>query len=163
MATLDAVGSSRRAISSIWRALERRVANPVFRRLLRSRCHWLVSRRLLVLSYVATRSGKRYTFPVSYRSVDGHPTVLTPRSATNWWKNFRDPHECVLHLRGRELPATGEVVGDDERDAITSAYLESSRLIRLVFGSHEIEADRTDDTSPRLVAVRFRLETDVVS
>ncbi|MEY7849257.1 hypothetical protein AB7C87_08670 [Natrarchaeobius sp. A-rgal3] len=122
-----------------------------------------MSRRLLLLSYVATRSGNRYTFPVSNRSIDRHPTVLTPRSETNWWKNFRDPHECVPSSREGTPRATGEVVGDDDRETVTSAYLESSRLMQFAFGSYEVGSGRTDDVRPRLVAVRFRLEADVLS
>lgn len=160
MVTLESIRPSALP-SRIGRTLERRVANPVFRTLLRSRLHWLASRWLALLSYRGRRSERRYTTPVAYARRDGALVVVTLADEANWWTNFRDPHECTLWLRGTPKDATGVVVTDGaERDALLAEYARDRRLLAPVLG---VDGDRTgrtsdDGTVENVVVVRFDLD-----
>jgi hypothetical protein len=68
-----------------------------------------LSARLLLLSYTGVRSGKHYRQPVSYAR-DGD-TLLTPGGG-RWTLNLRDGREVTLRLRGRDVPATADLVSD---------------------------------------------------
>ena len=94
----------------VFRTFEEHVANPVLRRLLRSRAHWPLSHWFCLLSYEGRESGEQYTTPVGYSRTDDIVHVVTVRDRSGWWKNFRDPHECTLYLHGEPRNAVGEVV-----------------------------------------------------
>ncbi|WP_148858569.1 nitroreductase/quinone reductase family protein [Natronococcus pandeyae] len=121
-------------VSTVQRVLERRIANPALRWLLRSRLHWLASHRLLLVSYEGRHSGTQYTFPVVYSRQNGDFVVVTPPDETTWWKNFVEPRRCAISVRGKMRPATGTVVTGDDRDALLVAHLESSPALRWLFG-----------------------------
>ncbi|MFC6726928.1 hypothetical protein ACFQE1_21625, partial [Halobium palmae] len=95
--------------TTIVRRIESHVVSPLVTLALASRCHALLSRRLLLLSYEGRRSGRRFTTPTLYRPLDGRSeegdddgdpshasgvALFTPAAETNWWKNFRGGHPC---------------------------------------------------------------------
>lgn len=92
------------------RTLEETVANPILRRLLRSRAHWPISRFVCLLAYEGRSSGARFTTPVGYSRSGDIVHVVTIREHANWWKNFTEPYDCTLYLEGEPVAATGEVV-----------------------------------------------------
>lgn len=94
----------------VFRTLEEHVANPVLRRLLRSRAHWPMSELYCLLSYEDPMDGARYTTPVGYSRSDDIVRVVAIRERSDWWKHFRDPYECTLYLDGEPHHAVGEVV-----------------------------------------------------
>ena len=96
----------------VFRTLEEHVANPVLRRVLRSRAHWPLSELYCLLSYEGRVSGERYTTPIGYSRSDDIVRAVTVRERSDWWKNFRDPYECTLYIEGEPRRAVGEVVSN---------------------------------------------------
>lgn len=139
-------------VSPLQRAVEDRLANPLFRRLLRSRLHWTVSGQLVLVSYVGARSGHRYTFPVLYGRHGDALVAVTPRRESCWWRQFREPRPCTVWLRGTARSATGEVVEDATRERLLAAYRAAHPLAARFLGFDDGRPDRT------LAVVRFRLD-----
>lgn len=148
-------------VSSLQRAIENRIANPVFQSILRSRFHWIASRWLLLISYVGRRSGHEYTFPVAYSQLDSAVVAITPKQESNWWQNFHDSRECRVWLRGTEHTATGVRVTGDERGVLLAAYFENHGLLRQLLGS-TIDSDASPDQLAKanrdIAVVRFILD-----
>jgi hypothetical protein len=93
--------------------LMRRVVNPVVRQLL-LRAARRRTGRLMVLEVIGRRSGRQLRIPVLGHDVDGRVHVFTDAS---WAANFRGRRRCVVVVRGRRRPATGEVLPDTEAAA----------------------------------------------
>lgn len=168
--TADSVGSCSSVsggVSSFQRVIETHIANPLFRSLLRSRFHWLVSDRLALLSYAGHRTGREYTFPVAYEPLDGKIVVVTPVRESNWWRNFRTLQRCTVWLRGTARSAIGTLVTGDERPALIAAYFESHWILGRLLGfdsrhdpsTSPERSDRANRSQP-LAVVRFTLADD---
>ena len=82
--------------------------NPLIGWILRSPVHGLVSRDLLLLTYVGAKTGLCRTLPLSYVEVAGRPYLCTRSSL--WWRNLRNGRPVELRLRGRTMTATPVVV-----------------------------------------------------
>lgn len=150
-------------VSSLQRVLEERVANSLFRSLLRSRFHWPVSRWLLLLSYVGRRSDRRYTFPVAYKRLDGGLVAVTPMEDSNWWKNFRTPRQCSVWLRGTKRSVTGLLVPDGERDAALVEYFRTYGILGRILGFDRNLTDSPDQLAQAkrdLAVVRFTTDEE---
>ncbi|WP_458208873.1 hypothetical protein [Haladaptatus sp. NG-SE-30] len=148
-------------VSSLQRAIEERIANPLFRSALQSRFHWIVSKWLILVSYVGCRSGRTYTFPVAYRQIDDAVVAVTPKHESNWWRNFHDSRECRVWLRGTEHTATGELVTSDERGLLLGEYFENHRLLGRMLGSDIDSAAspaKLAAANQNLAVVRFTLD-----
>ena len=68
-----------------------------------------LSANLMLVSYTGRNSGKAYRQPVSYAR-DGE-TLLTPGGG-RWTLNLAGGRPVRIRLRGRDLPASGELVTD---------------------------------------------------
>jgi deazaflavin-dependent oxidoreductase (nitroreductase family) len=148
-------------ISPLQRGIEERVANPLFRWLLRTRLHWLASRWLVLLSYVGPRTGRRYTTPVAYARSEGNVVVVTPNRESNWWRNFTEPRACRLWLRGTARTATGVVVTGTERERLLAAYVDSHGLLGRSLGADgRATPEELARTNRTLTVVRFTLEDE---
>lgn len=157
LAVSSAVSRVSSTATTIGREFETRVANPVFRWLLRSPAHPLASFALVLVTYRGQRSGREYTIPVAYARDGGALVAVTPKSETVWWTNFREPAACTVRLQGTREPAIGAVVTDDaDRADLLEAYAEQRRLLGRVLG---LEGARDGDSSAdELAVVRFSLE-----
>src|SRR3954471_23711964 len=100
-------------------ALAHSVLNPTLGVLLRSPLHRLVSGGLVLITVTGRRSGREFTFPVSYQQ-DGEVVrigVGWPEQK-QWWRNLRGAGAPVrLRLRGRARSGHGVVEGN-ERDGV---------------------------------------------
>lgn len=135
-------------VSALQRTLERRVANPLFDHLLRSRLHWPMSRWLLLVEYEGRRSGRRYRFPASYSVVGDDLVVVTPRSESGWWPNFREARRCTVWWRGEERLVVGEVVAGDERERLLAAYLDDNWTMRRWLANSEASSETSSGGDP---------------
>jgi hypothetical protein len=108
--------------------------NPLVTWLLRSPLHGLASGGLLLLTYTGRRSGRRITLPVGYQRKGEVLTVLVSRARRKgWWRNFAEPREVALRLRGRERTGEARLVpGESEafRDAVDASFRRLPRLGR---------------------------------
>ena len=68
----------------------------------------------MVLEVVGRRSGRQLRIPVLGHDVDGRVHVFTD---AGWAANFRGGRRCVVVIRGRRRPATGQVLPDTEAAA----------------------------------------------
>jgi len=87
--------------------------NPFVIWLLRSPFHGLIDKSTVLITFTGRRSGKTYTFPVSYVR-DGNTLMIISRREHSWWKNFRGGIQVTLYLQGYNLKARGEVFTDTE-------------------------------------------------
>ena len=104
-------GETRKAPSqSPWLLGTIRVMNALPKLILRSPLHVLMSKQLLLLTYTGRKSGKRYTFPITYAKVGNTLLLATDRP---WWKNLRGGAQVQVWLRGKKHSARAEVVTDE--------------------------------------------------
>jgi deazaflavin-dependent oxidoreductase (nitroreductase family) len=69
----------------------------------------LLSGSLMLLSFTGRKTGKKYRQPVSY--VRDGDTLLTPGGG-RWKLNLREEQPVGLRLRGRNVVARPEIIGD---------------------------------------------------
>jgi hypothetical protein len=67
--------------------------------LLRSPLHRLVSKNMMLLTYLGRKSGKRYDVPVSYVQ-DGDGFSVTSMRERTWWRNLRGGAGVRVQLAG---------------------------------------------------------------
>ncbi|MGH7857010.1 MAG: hypothetical protein ACREQY_06720, partial [Candidatus Binatia bacterium] len=80
---------------------------PILAMLLRSRRHRLISDRMMLLSYVGSRTGRTYTFPIGWFSW-GENAVLS-FSSTRWPRRLRSGSRVRLLLQGKRHDAVPKV------------------------------------------------------
>lgn len=91
-----------------------RIGNAVVLGLLRSPLHRLLSGRLLAITVVGRRTGRRYTIPVGYAE---HDAALLIGTAGTWYRNLRPGTPIDVRLRGRRVRYDPEVIRDESRAA----------------------------------------------
>lgn len=98
-----------------------RVANPVLRRLLRTPAARLLGRRLTVLRYTGTVSGRPHELVVRYvRDGDSVWVLVGQAERKTWWHNLRQPADVDLWLAGKHVRARASVVSGAD-DPVTAA------------------------------------------
>jgi deazaflavin-dependent oxidoreductase (nitroreductase family) len=101
--------------------------NPIIQWLLRSPLHSFVSKNMMLITYTGRKSGKKYTTPVNYlRMIQGEDQFLATISFRKrvWWRNLRGGSLVTVRIRGKDYPATAEIVEDDLNVAKNlSAYI----------------------------------------
>jgi hypothetical protein len=113
--------SSRRPLDRRLQARVMLLVNTPMRILLGLPVATPLSNRLMMAFIIGRKTGKIYRQPLSYVK-DGN-TLLTPGGG-KWKLNLRDGHPVRLRLRGRDVLARPELVGDiDEVDWLLSAIL----------------------------------------
>jgi deazaflavin-dependent oxidoreductase (nitroreductase family) len=86
-------------------------ANDFVAAILRSPFHALVGPTLLI-TVCGRRTGKPITTPVNYVRGANALWVLTSRDR-QWWRNILPGSRVKLHVRGRDLEGTAELVTDE--------------------------------------------------
>ena len=119
-----------RIFSPLFVALER-FFNPLAARILASRMHWLLSSRLIDITYTGRRSGQTFSFPVTYARHDEKTlvAVVGQPEAKTYWRNFvGQPGTVEMFLRGKPIWAQAETL--QEGGPETGALLRSFAKIR---------------------------------
>jgi hypothetical protein len=145
-------------VAGMWRWLEKHVANPVLRTVLRSPLHVVASDRLLLLSYEGRISGERFTTPVAYERDDREFVVTTFREPVAWWRNFRAGHPGTLWVRGQAIGVEGRAVTDTDEIADWLEELARRRRTRILdfFGvCADASRDEFEGAAESVVIVRF--------
>ncbi len=83
--------------------------NPLVNWLLRSPFHRLMDGGTLLLTYIGRKSGRLFTFPISYAQ-NGQSLRLITRQQKTWWKNLRPGAPVTLWLRGEKRTGQAEVL-----------------------------------------------------
>ena len=85
--------------------------NPALRGVLRSPFHWLASSGLVLITVTGRRSGRRYAIPVGYQQEGDCLIVMVSHADTKqWWRNYREPGDVDVHLRGQPRKGRAAVV-----------------------------------------------------
>jgi F420H(2)-dependent quinone reductase len=107
-------------------AVFNRTANPVVRAVLGSALHPLLSRGLALISVTGLRTGRRYTFPVSYRREGDRVTVTVGwPQRKRWWRNLRDGGRVEMRIRGRQYQGDASVRGDEHTGVTVEVQLDA--------------------------------------
>jgi hypothetical protein len=145
------------------------LANPVLRRLLRSRAGHGLGRRLALVRYRGRRTGRSYELPVQYVP-DGNRIWILPGSPEHktWWRNLRGGADVDLVLAGQTV--RGRAVILDRRqpgfaDGM-SAYLRAFPRARRAAGGPGAAVPEPGGAGPeqatgQAVLVRVDLAGDV--
>jgi deazaflavin-dependent oxidoreductase (nitroreductase family) len=87
--------------------------NPIVISLLHSPLHRLLDGQTMTMTITGRKSGRSYTFPVSYVQDGANLLVISQKDRT-WWKNLRNGAPVTVFLKGRRLQASGEAFVDME-------------------------------------------------
>ncbi len=91
-----------------------KIINPVFRRVLGSPLHGLMSKSLMVLHVTGRKSGRVYDVPVGRHEMDGQ---LLTYAGGRWRPNLRGGAHVRLTLDGRERAAYAVLEEDPDKVA----------------------------------------------
>lgn len=127
-----------------------KIANPLAMWLLRSPLHFLMSNKVMLITVIGRKTGKRYTTPVQYGQQANTLFVITTASY-QWWKNLQGGAQVKLILQGQEVDGFAEVAVD----AATIAD-----YFRMIYPS--MTEAQIDQLSPNRVAVRIALQPEPV-
>lgn len=128
-----------------------RYINPAMNRLLHSSAHWMMSRRIMTVTYLGRKSGKTYTTPVSYyRKKD------TVYCFTNgkWRLNFTNDNDATLRLRGVDYPASGAIYSGskDQQVALMTEYFKAVPQDKKFYGVRNDASGEPDQSQVRQAA-----------
>ena len=130
----------------------RRFGNAIVAAVLRSPVHWLLSGRILLLTYEGRRTGRHHTVPVMYAQHGQRLVVVPARAATKqWWRSLRDRAPFEVVLRGSLRHGHGAVLGGSAAAYPLATYLlRFPRAARaLVDQQLIVELDFDDDDQSR--------------
>jgi len=99
--------------------------NPLVTWLLRSPLRRLMDGSTLLLTYTGRKSGRAYTFPISYGRHGEALRLITAQKKT-WWRNVGSGAPVTLWLRGEQRTAWAAVT-PLAREARVAALLEVYR------------------------------------
>jgi hypothetical protein len=106
-------------------AVFNRTANPVVRAVLGSPLHPLLSRGLALITVTGSRTGRRYTFPVSYRQDGDRVTVNVGWPARKrWWRNLTDGGRVEMRIRGQRYEGDARARGDEHTGVTVDVSLD---------------------------------------
>jgi hypothetical protein len=89
--------------------------NPLILAILRSPLHFLLSRGLMRLTFTGRKSGKTFSIPVGYQRRGEVITVIVSKAwRKQWWRNFREPSQVSLDVRGSCFAGVGRLVAKDD-------------------------------------------------
>jgi hypothetical protein len=77
--------------------------------------HRVVSRGMLLVTYLGPRSGRSISFPTSYAEKDD--VVIVPvgwADQKRWWRNFRRGYDAELRIRGKDRKMHGTVMTESD-------------------------------------------------
>jgi len=87
--------------------------NRVFKPLLCSRLHFLVSHGLMLITVTGRKTGKSYTTPVAYHQ-EGSLVTFFSGGHLAWVKNVQGGAPVTLRLRGKEVSGLARPCPEDQ-------------------------------------------------
>jgi deazaflavin-dependent oxidoreductase (nitroreductase family) len=102
------------------------LSTRIVRFILRSPLHRIVGDRIMLLTVMGHRSGRRYSLPVRY-AADGRTLVVVAEAdRTTWWLNLLQQAPVDVRMQGRVRHGIAHLVWDaDEADRALVAYAET--------------------------------------
>ncbi|RBY87644.1 nitroreductase/quinone reductase family protein [Blastococcus sp. TF02A-30] len=127
--------------------LTNRVANPLLRRVLRTRLGRRLGRGLAVLRYTGARTGQPHELVCQYARDGASVWVLVGDAEhKTWWRNLRSPAPVELWLAGEHVRATAVALPStgDEGAAGLTVYLAAVPAARRAVGPQGVTMVRAD-------------------
>jgi len=91
-----------------------RVTNPFVRFILDSPLHWMLSGRLILITYTGKKSGKKHSLPVQYaESHDELIVVAGYHEHKKWWRNLLRQSTVNVCYRGKWFEASAKAFDGD--------------------------------------------------
>ncbi len=138
--------------------------NPIMKALIRSPLHGSVSKNYMIITFTGRKSGKVYSVPVEYFTIDGYVGAFT-QAERIWWRNLRDGAAVSVHLQGKERKGTSEAItGDVEVFAPAfRAYLQKwpgrAKYFKVAeTADGQLDEDDIKRAAQTHVVIRIRLE-----
>ena len=136
--------------------------NNTMKFVLKSPFHTIVSKSVLLISFIGCKSGKTYTTPVSYSQNGDLVTIFTHAT---WWKNLCNGSPVRLRIKGREFCGLGEPISEDKQ-AIAGALTEHLRKVPSDARYYGVAFDDHGNPNPQeiqkavqtVVMIRVRLD-----
>jgi hypothetical protein len=139
-----------------------RIANPVLRRLLRTRAGALPGRRLALIRYTGTRTRRPHEVIAGYARDDGSVWIwVGSAERKRWWRNLRAPAEIDLWLAGERYRARARAVEGAQQPTAASAglaaYMAVYPAVGRMVGARAGDAASIAEAAKRVVLVRADL------
>lgn len=122
--------------------------NPLVAAVLRSPFHRLLSSGLMLITVTGRRTGRRYTIPVGYQRHEDVLTILASEAPKKqWWRNFHDPAQVDVNVKGKPLSGIAELVAPTSPEFRARAEETLRRLPQMgkVFGVQYSKGEALDD------------------
>lgn len=134
--------------------------NPIMKSLLRSPLHPLVSKNMMLMTYTGRKSGKSYTTPMNFLSMEDALYTTSTRKRV-WWRNLRGGAEVTLQLKGQEVSAWAESIEDQGEVAryLGSMFEVNPRLARYMDVRIDPEGTPNHEDVARLAQERIMVRT----
>ena len=129
--------------------------NALVAAILRSPLHRVLSGAVGLVRYEGRRSGRTFTTPIQYALPgDGRLVIMVGQpEAKRWWRNFVEPHDLEVLVRGTWRPMRGVAVrgaaDPSEARALLDAY-----VARFPKAGRTLGEGSEDDRIARAVLVR---------
>lgn len=133
-----------------------KLANTIVKWLLRSPFHGGVSKQIMLITFRGRRSGKLFSTPVGYLREGQNVIFFTDH---NWWKNLVNGAPVTLHIQGKKLEGTSQVVFDDREQIARElqAYVEQRPTAARAYSITLDANGKANPETVRLAAQRFAL------
>lgn len=134
--------------------------NPIMKSLLRSPLHPLVSKNMMLMTYTGRKSGKSYTTPMNFLSMEDALYTTSTRKRV-WWRNLRGGAEVTLQFQGQEVSAWAESIEDQSEVAryLGSMFEVNPRLARYMDVRIDPEGTPNLEDVARLAQERIMVRT----
>ena len=100
-----------------------KIGNFFMKAMLRSPLHRMLSKNLLLITFLGWKSGNFYTTPTNYIQ-DGETVWLSSTRDRVWWRNMVGGAAVTLRLRGKDVKGKANAYEDDEKvaDGLTAIF-----------------------------------------
>jgi deazaflavin-dependent oxidoreductase (nitroreductase family) len=139
-----------------------KLANTIVKWLLRSPLHGSVSKQIMLVTFRGRKSGKLFNTPVGYMREGQSVIFFTDHS---WWKNLVNGAPVTLHIQGKKLEGTSQVVFDDKEQIARElqSYIEqrpaAARAYSISLDSNgKADPETVHQAAQRFVLVRVTLQ-----
>ena len=130
--------------------------NHAMKLVLHSPLHGMISKSILLFTFIGRKSGKIYTTPVCYSQYGSQVHIFTHAS---WWKNLRSDIPVTLRIQGQELQGLPEPIVDDKK-AVAAGLMEHLRHVPSDAKYYGVTFD--DNKNPRAEEVEKGAQTVVM-
>lgn len=132
------------------------IINPIMKTILRSPFHTIISRKIMIITFRGSKSGRQYSTPVSYYR-EGDRVICFTHGL--WWKNIGDGSEVKVRIQGEDYNGHAVAVTDDAERKVENL----TKMLKAVPGDagfYKVKFDANGD--PKREDVELAVEEAVL-